>query len=743
MADDTSITNPGGNGSGGGGTSTGYGSNPMMLQILAQLMQGIGQGNQYTGLLGGAMGTRNYDIQKATSSQPYIGLVDVSTPIMQAYEAAGMYPALQSLLNPTWMANQLSGMAGAVPSRAAGDAGLASAAGTQGAGNLLQALFGGSIGMDQNPWTPPARPNGGGGTQLPPQLPPGLPPTGGTGTPPTGGAGTTPPTGGTQPPPAGAGGTVVPGTPDNNYGGSYGIPNYNAQGQVDPAGTFNAFGLPLNWNGGGIDPSILLASLLRQESALAPGSTPINWEAYGFSSDPGHAQTGAVDFNTYTQQPPATEAPAVGPAGTGSTNNANVTAPMFVGPRTGTGETWESWWQGLAPQYDPWKQQNAGAYGMPVDAKAAGGPLDPSALTVVGERGPEVIAPTAQGQQVIPINQQLMQLLLGAGAQGMAEGGILDQPLLDTQPQAEFLGANNMIPSTANSLSSNPGQFSGANQPAGGAIGQTLSFNPELDAFNATKDALGLGWGQQGNTAFNLGQGLLGGTGDLMQQSRQIGTGSFLTPELQQSLTGQLTSNPGQGVVDALRPVFEQNLQGAFGQLRSSSPSIFNSAQQLQGTDLARQSLNDFNLTAAQALMQGVGQQQNAASILGQLLGQNRGYQLQGLGQAGALGQGAAQTLGGLGQGAASGDLSALQTLLGGAGQAGAGQFGRMMQAGQLGQQQQQAGEQSRQFNLQYDLAAQNQAHQQAMTPTLQLLLAAMGLAEPTGLQTVVGSQKA
>jgi hypothetical protein len=403
--------------------------------------------------------------------------------------------------------------------------------------------------------------------------------------------------------------------------------------------------------------------------------------------------------------------------------NRNRTAPLGMG--TDALQQALTAWQSSSPNNTlDW---SAFGFGSPsVQSKAAGGPLDPQAVTVVGEQGPEAIVPGPGGaQQVVPINQQIMQMLLQMGSQGMAEGGILDQPILGS----------------AMSGTPNSGQFSGAQQP--GALGQAAAFNPELDAFNALKGAIGTGWGSQANTAFGQGQGLLGNTQGLMQDTRNLSSGNFVTPEMQTSLTGQMTSNPGQGVMDALQPVWNQNLQSAFGQLRNSSPSIFNSAQQLQGTDLARQSLNDFNLLASQALQQGVGQQQNAASILGQLLGQNKQMNLQGLGQAGALGQGAAQTLGGLGQGAAGADMSTMQTLLGGAGQAGQGQFGRLNQAAQTGMGAQQQGEQARQFNLQYDLAAQNQAYNQQMNPTLQLLLAAMGLSEPTGLQTVVGSQKA
>ena len=187
----------------------------------------------------------------------------------------------------------------------------------------------------------------------------------------------------------------------------------------------------------------------------------------------------------------------------------------------------------------------------------------------------------------------------------------------------------------------------------------------------------------------------------------QLLSGSGANPEGQvfdaafQGLGGQLTQNPGQGVVDSLQPIFQRNLSDSLGQLRNTSPSIFNSAQVLEGTDLARRANQDFNNTSAQALLQGAGLQ-----------------------------QGAAQTLGGL------------------ANSAGNGQFGRALGAGQqalqlrgqdLGQQLglTQLAQQQQQFLSQFGLAQQGQGFDQTINPTMQLLLSALGISQPTAFQTV------
>ena len=178
--------------------------------------------------------------------------------------------------------------------------------------------------------------------------------------------------------------------------------------------------------------------------------------------------------------------------------------------------------------------------------------------------------------------------------------------------------------------------------PGTGSIQRLLGQNPEGQAFDISKNLL-------------------------MGQNGVLGSGGG-----------------GQGILAALQPLFQQNLQFGLNALNSSVPSARNSGAAIQGADITSRALNDYNVLAAQAMQQG---QQN--------------------------------TLGGLG---ILGQL---------AGQAGQGQFGRNLQAGQL----------STQRDLGFGnlaLQAQQQGYNQAVNPTLQLLLAALGMATPTAYQTVV-----
>lgn len=703
-----------------------------------------------------------FQVQPATKDQPYIGMLDVRTPGMLGLENAGLFQLMSTLMDPYAFAQQGQAMTGATPTRDPANQGLAGLAGGQ--NPLWQMLFNTGVGQNPDPWTPPRGGGGlpGGGNPGPPRGSagaPGLPSAPAPGGPSGEGNG------------AGQGEGIAPGP------GAKPIPN-------DMIQTFNQLirnQVPLNPNAkptgqGGLSAggeplltgvqSIVDAILAQTKAGTPAGALPGDTQRYTAQNifqipreiaqlvhGPNTLNATAADRDVDRYMFNAVNTGMYGPAGqlwsqlpadyqNNFVQDYVTTLGLGDNQRAAWGPFFES--LGIKPK---------------VDAKAAGGPLNPQNITLVGEQGPEAIVPTAQGQQVVPLGgggmnpmMQMLQLMMG-GARGMAQGGVLPEINPEITPINAIVNTNftpgpiNTDPSGSGQLTPglapNPGQFSPTQQPAGGAIGQTLAFNPELDAFNSLKTALGQGWGQQANTAFNAAGGLLGNTQGLMSQLQGMGSTDYLGGDLTRSLSSQLQGNPGQGVVNALQPVFQQNLQNAFGQLNASSPSIFNSAQQLQGADLSRQALNDFNLTASQALMQGLGQQQNAASILGQLLGTQRNSQMNALTSAGSLGQGAAQTMGGLGQAAGAGDISALQTLLGGAGQAGQGQFGRLMQAGQMALGQEQQAEQSRQFNQQYDLAAQQQQWQQFMGPTLQLLLAAMQMAEPTALQTVVGSQKA
>ena len=182
--------------------------------------------------------------------------------------------------------------------------------------------------------------------------------------------------------------------------------------------------------------------------------------------------------------------------------------------------------------------------------------------------------------------------------------------------------------------------------------------------------------------------------------------------QLQQSLGGIFQQNPGQGVIDALTPIFDRNLSRGLGELRNTAPSVFNSGLGLEGTDLTARALQDFNLTAAQALQQGVGQQIQGGQLLGSLAG-----------QAGQNPFGRALGLAGLNSqtGLGLGNLS----------------LGNL----QAGNQHQQAmtslAQQQNQFANQFALAQNAQQFNQTVNPTLQLLLAALGMVGPTGFQTI------
>lgn len=74
-----------------------------------------------------------------------------------------------------------------------------------------------------------------------------------------------------------------------------------------------------------------------------------------------------------------------------------------------------------------------------------------------------------------------------------------------------------------------------------------------------------------------------------------------------EALYGQMATNPGQGVMDALQPRYQQNLATA-----RQSGARFGSGTAVREAQAA----NDYNLLSAQALQQGVTQQQEAAKTI-------------------------------------------------------------------------------------------------------------------------------
>ena len=257
-----------------------------------------------------------------------------------------------------------------------------------------------------------------------------------------------------------------------------------------------------------------------------------------------------------------------------------------------------------------------GGFNGGIQARAFGGPLDPNALTLVGERGPELITPGSGGaQQVVPLGGQ-MNIMAPPNGGGSPTG----MPSLPT-----------------------PGGSGMASSTGPGMIESLLSQNPEQQTFDFSKNFLQ----QPGGI---LGQG----------------------------------GNAGAGIMAALQPLFQQNLRFGINELTNSVPSVHNSGAAITGADVTSRAMNDYNVLAAQAMQQG---QQTSLSGLGML-----------------------------------GQL---------AGQAGNGAFNRALGAGQLTTQ--------RDLGMsQLNQQQQQQQWNQTVNPTLQLLLAALGMATPTAYQTVV-----
>jgi hypothetical protein len=161
--------------------------------------------------------------------------------------------------------------------------------------------------------------------------------------------------------------------------------------------------------------------------------------------------------------------------------------------------------------------------------------------------------------------------------------------------------------------------------------------------------------------------------------AQELQTGTFnpganpFVMQQQNPFAGMGFTNPGEQVVEAAQPIFEQNLRKSQAQLANAAPGRFSSAFAAQGADLNNQAINDFNLFAGQQLAQGqqlqAQQQQQALQFM---LG-SRGQAQEAFGQQQGLGleaftQGQGQRLQSreLAQGAfesaAGRDLSAQQT---------------------------------------------------------------------------------
>lgn len=339
-----------------------------------------------------------------------------------------------------------------------------------------------------------------------------------------------------------------------------------------------------------------------------------------------------------------------------------------------------------------------------VVARQTGGPIDPAAINLVGEAGPEAIVPPNLGGgptgTVLP-NQTAANNALGNALQGQpastAAPGQLQGPNL---PQLG--GANNQ-------------QQLGFPGPGGQDVrrlgpGAIIEENPLLPGPQQQQPNDGLlggflqnFFGNQAGSDFltNLFQNGLPGFGQ--------GEGENV---FQSSLEDIATGNNGQGLADALSAQLRGNAGNIFGQLGSTIPSVFNTGAGVVGGGLAQRLNNDANVAIADALLRGQGNQINAAATgLG-----NQSQQAQNALGLGGLASGQQGQQAGLAQGLSG---QALQQQLG---------------LGQLAQNQQQ-------FDSQFGLQQQNQLFNQLAGPIQQMLLAALSQATPIADQPIIAPQ--
>lgn len=119
----------------------------------------------------------------------------------------------------------------------------------------------------------------------------------------------------------------------------------------------------------------------------------------------------------------------------------------------------------------------------------------------------------------------------------------------------------------------------------------------------------------------------------LNQPSPEVATFEKLSPGLM-DIFGQ----SGQGLTDAMFPLFQRGLQEGLGSLSNSGMGRFSTTFEKQGVDLTSRAMQDFNLLQQQAFQQNVGNRLGAASLLGTLSGQAGQNPFQRLFQAGQLG---------------------------------------------------------------------------------------------------------
>lgn len=143
-------------------------------------------------------------------------------------------------------------------------------------------------------------------------------------------------------------------------------------------------------------------------------------------------------------------------------------------------------------------------------------------------------------------------------------------------------------------------------------LNQQLGINPQTFGANPF---------QQQTTGAGPAQ-LQFGPAQLPDLSSLQALATNLFQQLNNPYGGQGFTNPGQDVINAAQPVFQQNLEAANTQLANTAPGRFSSAFVNQGQDLASRALQDFNLFQAQQLQAGQQlQQQQQKQNLDFLLG--------------------------------------------------------------------------------------------------------------------------
>ena len=183
---------------------------------------------------------------------------------------------------------------------------------------------------------------------------------------------------------------------------------------------------------------------------------------------------------------------------------------------------------------------------------------------------------------------------------------------------------------------------------AGGALGGGTNTQAQyLQPPGAAQTAGGIqnlwggspwGGGQNGLQVLQQLAGLGNSSTDLQRGATGVGQfGNQMSPEMRAlsvafpMLQNMLQGNNASGV-DALQPVFQQNLNTASNKLTANAPGGRFSSGMLQAQgQLGQQSTNDYNLLASQMIQQGLNRQLQAATTLGGLSNQAGSAQMDAL----------------------------------------------------------------------------------------------------------------